>query len=177
MKKYLSSYKWGLKVLTLVMAVCIVIFIVCAILGNHVKYGGLVFFLVTLMISLVPLYRFRKFCRQLEADGKFSQAEHDFETATVICKDTIRFGQAWIFIKRKGSLLSYAEIRQVELYIDRSSSIRHWPALRYQDAHGKVRKMCKLEFSDSSIDEGVALLQAIRQKNPEVKFIIPEKEG
>jgi|GEM_PF-3169014 len=68
----ISVTNGGLKVLTLVMAVCIVIFIVCAILGNHVKYGGLVFFLVTLMISLVPLYRFRKFCRQLEADGKFS---------------------------------------------------------------------------------------------------------
>jgi len=37
--------------------------------------------------------------------------------------------------------------------------------------------MCKPEFSDSSIDEGIALLRAIRQKNPDVKFIIPEKEG
>ena len=169
LKKYMSANKFWWTVLTVVMIALCVVFVISAIAGNDVKYYGLVVFLVILGLSLIPQYKSKKFYEKLEKHGDLPQVVADFEGAVAMRKNTVRFGEHWVFMKGKEKLLAYEDIRQVYQYIHKSNFIENERALKYVNSKGKAKVLCKLELRGKSDEELAKMVAIILSKNPELK--------
>ena len=168
-KKYATSYGVGWITLTVLMSIMIVVFFISWAMGNDVKFGGLVVFIVLLLCSLIPLLVSSRFFKKLETDASVEQIEADFQKAVPMRKDTIRFGEKWIYLKRKSKLLSYGDITRVYQYIHRTNGFEDERALKYVNTAGKHRRLCKLELRNKSEQELVQIITLILSKNPDVK--------
>ena len=100
-KKYMNSYRLPWKILTGIMAALVVVFIVCAIAGNDVKWVGLPIFIGIMLLSMIPLWRSNRFFKSLEEQGITAAVEADFANAQPMRKGSILFGNNWIYKKNK----------------------------------------------------------------------------
>lgn len=169
LKKYMSANKFWWKVLTGLFELALVVFIISAIAGNDVKPVGLVVFLVGLGLSLIPQYKSKRFYAELEASGKLPQIEADLKGAVAMRRNTVRFGNYWIFTKGKERLLRYQDIAQIFQYVHRTNFVENERLLKYVDKKGKQGVLCKLELRGRSDDEVLKMISMILSKNPGVK--------
>lgn len=170
LKKFMSAYKFGWKILTFVMIALIIAFVVSAIAGNKVNYVGLLIFVLILLLSLIPQYCSKKFHENLANDILINRIETDFQNAIPMRKDHVRFGDEWVFIKGKELLLKYEDIHQVYQYIHRTNFIENERALKYVNSKGKHRVLCKLALRGKSDEELKQMISIIYSKNPNVKI-------
>lgn len=170
LKKYISSYRAGYRILTVIMAALCILFVVCAVIGNDVQYIGLVYFAAGLVLSLIPLWRDRQFFKKLERDRQLQAAAEDFDRAISMRKDRIRFGKNWIFMKGSIRLLRYEEIVRIYQYVHKTNFIENQRQIKYVGTDGKTRTMCNLRLRGKSDEEVKRLIGLIYSKNPNIQI-------
>ena len=170
LRKFMSAYKFWWKVLSVSMIALCVIFVISAIAGNNVQYGGLVVFLVVLGLSFLPQYKSKKFYTDMKTRGVLLQVEADFDRAISVLKNNVRLGNNWIFVKGKERLLDYEDITQIYQYIHKTNFVENERAIKYVDKKGKHRVLCKLALRGKSDEEVLKIIGIILSKNPNVKI-------
>lgn len=169
-KKYMSAYKAGHKILTGLMAVLCAVFVVSMLMGNDVQFSGLAVFVGILLLSVIPLYRSRRFFSQLEKECVVEAAAADFARALPAREDRIRFGEKWIFTKGSATLVRYEEITQVYQYVHKTNFIENQRLLKYVDTKGKHKTLCSLRLRGKSDEEAKQMMIMIYRKNPTIKI-------
>lgn len=170
LKNYMFYKPIGWIISTVVFACLLIAFIICAIIGTGVKPIGAVVFSLGLLASIIFWILNRK--RVEKAQENLSLCQHmdaDFRVAIPLKNGHIKFGEEWIFVKGLGRFIRYDEIRQVYQYIHKTNGVEDKRALKYIDAHGKKRMLCKLKLHGESGDELLQMVSIICQKNPSVR--------
>ena len=168
-KKYMNSYRLPWKILTVIMAALVVVFIVCAIAGNDVKWVGLPIFIGIMLLSMIPLWRSNRFFKSLEEQGITAAVEADFANAQPMRKGSILFGNNWIYKKGTERVIAYSEIVQVYQFVQKTNFIESDRMLKYVDTKGKTRTLCDLELRGRSDEELKQIVGMIYIKNPGIK--------
>ena len=170
-KKYMTMYGPLWFSITLVVSILLVASIIFMIIYNDIGnfIPQLIMFVIAL-ISLIPLVRSKRFFDRIEQDLCLPNIETEFINAISMRKDSVRFGENYIFIKHSGKLLKYSEITQVYQYIHKTNFVEDERALKYVNVKGKHCKMCKLELREKSNEELQEMLCIIMSKNPYIKI-------
>ena len=119
--------------------------------------------------ALIRLIRSRKFFAAMKDEHLCQSMEQDFDQAMPMRKNSIKFGEQYVFLKRSGRILKYSEITQVYQYIHKTNGVEDQRLLKYVDAKGKTRKMCKLDLKGKSDIELTTILTLLLKKNPDIK--------
>jgi len=170
-KKFMTSYGPGWMSVTIISSALLVISLISMIIRNDLEnfIPQLILFIV-MVLTLLPLIRSNRFFKYLEEDAAFDDVSAEFEKAVPMRKNSVRFGENYIFIKRSAKLLKYSEITQLYQYIHKTNFIEDERALKYVDARGKHHRLCKLELGEKSKDELLTMVGMVLSKNPNIKI-------
>lgn len=169
-EKYMTTYRLGWMILSGIFLGLLIMFIVCFFLGMDVKPIGLPIFGGGFLLTLIPLWKSRKFFKILEDSNQMDMVLQDFSAATPMRKDQIRFGQRWIFCKGKAFMIPYERVHQVYQYIHKTNFVEDERWLKCVDDQGKTRKLCRLDLRGKSDAELQSMIRLIWSKNPGVKI-------
>ena len=122
-----------------------------------------------ILAALIRLIRSRKFFAAMKDEHLCQSMEQDFDKAMPMRKNSIKFGEQYVFMKRSGRILKYSEITQVYQYIHKTNGVEDQRLLKYVDTKGKTRKMCKLDLRGKSDIELTTIIALLLKKNPDIK--------
>ena len=175
LKKYLSVYSLGWQIATICVCAMTVMssvfaFIINPAAGRDVDYTFFIFYAIGIAVCLVPLFSSMIFFKKLTNNAEFEKIEEDFGKAVPKRKDSIRLGEKWVFIKSRGKILPYSEIKQVYQYIHKTNFAEDKRALKYVDLKGRHHILCGLELNDKSNPEMMDIMRVLISHNPTIKI-------
>ncbi len=169
-KKYMTRYHIGWMILSALLGGLLLTFVGFLIFSEGAKLRGLLVFGGLLLLSLIPLWRSKRFFEQLAEDAMAYRIQEDFEKAESMNKDRVRFGEKWIFPKHKSKIVAYEDLKQVFVFVHIVNWVEKSRSLEYIDEKGKEQTLCALELKQKSSAEVQRMLRKIKSHNPKVKF-------
>lgn len=169
-RKYVDKYNWGWKILTVLGISLVILFIVFWAMGSDVELIGLAVFPGITIISLIPLWTTNSFLKKIDACDESFDIQADFDNARDVRGGSVKLGDKWFFMKHKHRVVAYTDVKQVYQYIQKRYFIEVERSLRYVDANGRTRTMCKLDLRGKSDEEVKQIMLAILSHNPNVKL-------
>ena len=175
-KKYMNVYGnwWPVTVI-------FVFFILMAVISNENGFEGGAFWVavctaaLAFLSVLIPLLTDLRNFKRVKEDPAFFRADTEFKYAKSVRglrRDSVRFGDNYLFIKHSGMPLRYDEIKTV--YVRKAISIDHPETLEYSDSKGKHHTICAVGGIVTN-DVVNTIKKIILQKNPGVKILSYKK--
>ena len=173
LKKYMSSGKVYRKILIGLGAVLTVVFLILCLTSPGINIPGLLVTLLPIALIVVMLLleaRSKKFYKQIEETYNWQEIEADYQSAISVMKNTLRFGENWIFVRNREQLLQYQEITKIYQYIHKTNFAEDERALKYINAAGKECVLCKLQLNGKSDEDVKQILTILLAKNPYIEI-------
>lgn len=135
--------------------------------GNFEVVAPLILIVIS-ALGTIPFFVRISTLKKLEENPLLPQMETDFRSAFPMRKDTVRFGQYWIFSRSSKKVINYSDITRVYQNIHKTNFIEDSRSIMFVDQNGKPRELCKLELRGKSDEEVKQIFMIILQKNPNV---------
>ena len=163
-KKYMNKFTLAFHIPA---AFCVILAVIAL---SNAAIPGVVVTLVIGLLLTIPFWKTKKYFDALEQNPALATfLSNDFQQATPMRKDTIRFSHTNIYMKHSAKTLQYVDIQQVYQYIHRTNFVEDERSLKYVDLSGKHHRLCRLELRDASKDEMMHIINILLSKNPHIK--------
>ena len=131
---------------------------------------------IGLLVSL-PYFlsnsRISSVLQEHQRQGTLDVLESDFAASQSAFDGALRVGDAFLFGKKTGTIVSYDQIRKIYVYIHKTNGAEDRRALRIETADGKTHDLCNLPvqnlFHKGDHPDLMKVISLVVFKNPSVK--------
>ncbi len=154
-----NFYKGGLIILigiaTLILDTTPWILLVCLILGIY-----------EILPDAAKIIRFLGDINYLKTRKEMNSILEDFAEAESFMNGNVRVGKSYIFGKKSGAVIKYADIDRAHHFIRKNNSYRVKRFIEIFTFDDTKIKLCKVSSNDKNIEACEKIMHIIKERNP-----------